>query len=68
MFSSRTGSAARPVLASWGEALSGTDRFTGVTGDLFFAGRPADSIFLVDVSGQLCRPWGVFACRGEGLN
>ena len=56
MFSSRTGNAAGPVLASWGEALSGTDRFTGTTGDLFFAGRRAGSIFLVDVSGQLCRP------------
>ena len=67
MFSSRTGNAAGPVLASWGDTLSGTDRFTGVTGDRFFAGRRAGSIFLVDVSGQLCRPKAGFACRGEGL-
>src|SRR5262249_7574521 len=56
MFSSRTGDPAGPVLASWGETLSGTDRFAGVTGDLFFAGRRAGAIFLVDVSGTLCRP------------
>ena len=56
MFSSRTGNPAGPVLASWGETLSGTDRFAGVTGDLFFAGRRSGSIFLVDVSGTLCRP------------
>lgn len=56
MSSSRTGNAAGTVLASWGETLSGTDRFTGVTGDLFFAGHRAGAIFLVDVTGQLCRP------------
>src|ERR1041384_7263101 len=32
MFSSRTGNPGGPVLASWGDALSGTQRFTGVTG------------------------------------
>ena len=56
MFSSRTGNPNGPVLASWGDALSGTDRFTGVTGDLFFSGRRAGAIFLVAVSGELCRP------------
>jgi hypothetical protein len=56
MFSSRTGNPGGSVLASWGDALSGTERFTGVTGDLFFSGRIAGAIFLVDVSGQLCRP------------
>ena len=56
MFSSRTGNPGGPVLASWGDALGGTDRFTGVTGDLFFSGRRAGAIFLVDVSGELCRP------------
>ena len=56
MFSSRTGNPGGSVLASWGDALSGTDRFTGVTGDLFFSGRRAGAIFLVDVSGELCRP------------
>jgi hypothetical protein len=56
MFSSRTGNPAGSVLASWGESLSGTQRFAGVTGDLFFAGRVAGSIFLVDVTGRLCKP------------
>ena len=56
MFSSRTGNPRGSVLASWGDALSGTGRFEGTTGDLFFAGRIAGDIFLVDVSGQLCRP------------
>ena len=55
MFSSRTGNPAGPVLASWGETLSGTGRYTDVTGDLFFAGRRAGSAFLVDVNGELCR-------------
>lgn len=56
MFSSRTGNPNGSVLASWGDALSGTGRFEGTTGDLFFSGRVAGDIFLVDVSGQLCRP------------
>ena len=56
MFSSRTGNPAGPVLYSFGETLSGTDRFTGVTGDLFFGGRRVDTIFLVQVTGELCRP------------
>lgn len=56
MFSSRTGNPGGSVLASWGDALSGTGRFTGTTGDLFFSGRRVGAIFLVDVSGQLCRP------------
>jgi hypothetical protein len=56
MFSSRTGNPGGPVLAAWGDALSGTQRFTGVTGELFFSGRRVGSIFLVDVSGQLCQP------------
>jgi hypothetical protein len=29
-----------------------------VTGELFFAGRVAGSIFLVEVTGELCRPAG----------
>lgn len=58
MFSSRTGNPAGSVLASWGDAQSGTGRFAGVTGELFFAGRVAGSIFLVDVTGELCRPAG----------
>jgi hypothetical protein len=56
MFSGRTGNPRGSVLASWGDTQSGTQRFTGVTGELFFAGRVAGAIFLVDVSGQLCRP------------
>lgn len=55
MFSSRTGSPNGPALASWGEALSGTGRYQGVTGDLFFAGLVVGDAFLVDVSGELCR-------------
>ena len=55
MFSSRTGSPSGPVLASWGEALSGTGRYAGVTGDLFFGGVVVGGAFLLDVSGQLCR-------------
>jgi hypothetical protein len=56
MFSSRTGNPAGALLASWGEAVSGTERFAGVTGDVFFAGRVSGPIFLVDVSGTLCKP------------
>lgn len=56
MFSSRTGNPLGPVLSSWGDVLSGTDRYEGVTGDLFFIGRRLDGVFLVEVSGDLCRP------------
>jgi hypothetical protein len=56
MFSSRAGSPRGAVLASWGDTQSGTERFAGVTGDLSFAGRVVGSIFLVDVTGQLCKP------------
>lgn len=56
MSSSRTGNPAGPLLASWGETEAGTGWFTGVTGDLFFAGRIVDDAFLVDVTGELCRP------------
>jgi hypothetical protein len=55
MFSSRTGNPAGPILASWGEALSGTGRYAGVSGDLFFGGLVVGDAFLLDVSGQLCR-------------
>ena len=56
MFSSRAGNPRGAVLASWGDTQSGTERFAGVTGDLSFAGRVVGSIFLVDVTGQLCKP------------
>ena len=56
MFASRTGNAAGPVLSSWGDNLSGTDFYAGVSGDLFFAGRRVDGSLLVDVSGEICRP------------
>jgi hypothetical protein len=56
MFSSRTGNAAGPLLYSIGEAVSGTDRFVGTTGDVFFNGRRVGDILLVDVVGTLCRP------------
>jgi hypothetical protein len=56
MFSSRTGNPAGPQFASYGEALSGTQRFAGVTGDLFFTGQIVGEIFLVEVTGKLCRP------------
>ena len=56
MFSNRTGNPAGPQLASFGETVSGTQRFTGVTGDLFFTGALVGDVFLVDVTGELCRP------------
>ena len=56
MFSSRTGNPAGPVMSSWGDSMSGTGFYTGVTGDVFFNGQRAGDIFLVEVSGQICRP------------
>lgn len=56
MFSSRTGNPAGPVMASWGDSMSGTAFYQSVSGDLFFNGRRADDIFLVEVSGEICRP------------
>jgi hypothetical protein len=56
MFSSRTGNPAGPVMASWGDGMSGTGSYLGATGDLFFNGRRVDDIFLVEVSGEICRP------------
>jgi hypothetical protein len=56
MFSSRTGNPSGPVLSSWGDAMSGTGFYQGVTGDLFFNGRRVDDILLVEVSGEICRP------------
>lgn len=56
MFSSRTGNPDGGVLVSWGDSPSGSGVFEGVTGDLFFAGRSVDGVFLVKVQGALCRP------------
>ena len=56
MFSSRTDNPDGAVLASWGDSPTGTGEFEGVTGDLFFAGRVVEGLFLVQVSGRLCRP------------
>jgi hypothetical protein len=56
MFSSRTGNPAGPVLASWGDGMSGTGFYQGVSGDLFFNGRREGDILLVEVTGQICRP------------
>jgi hypothetical protein len=56
MFSSRTGNPLGPVLSSWGDFLDGTDRYQGLSGDLFFIGERIDGVFLVDVSGELCHP------------
>jgi hypothetical protein len=56
MFSSRTGNPDGGVLVSWGDTPIGTGVFEGVTGDLFFAGRNVDGVFLVKVQGSLCRP------------
>jgi hypothetical protein len=36
--------------------MSGTGFYQGVTGDVFFNGRRADDIFLVEVRGEICRP------------
>lgn len=54
MFSSRTGNPNGPVLSSWGEALGGTGRYDGVTGDVTFFGRITGGAFLVDMTGELC--------------
>lgn len=56
MFSSRSGNPRGAVLYSVGETLRGTGRYIGVTGDVFFAGRSEGELFLVDVTGELCRP------------
>jgi hypothetical protein len=56
MFSGRAGNPAGPVLYSLGESLSGTERFEGVTGDVFFGGGVVGDVFLVQVTGELCRP------------
>lgn len=56
MFSSRTGNPAGGVLASWGDSMSGTGFYQGATGDLFFSGAPSDGIFLVEVTGRICKP------------
>lgn len=55
MFSSRTGNPAGAVLSSWGEALSGTGSYQGVTGDLYFMGRIEEGVLIVDITGRLCR-------------
>jgi len=54
MFSSRTGNPAGALLTSFGETTGGTQRYDDVTGDLFFAGRKAGAVFLVQVTGELC--------------
>jgi hypothetical protein len=56
MFSSRTGNPAGSVLTSWGDGVSGTGFYQGASGDLFFSGRRVDDVFLVEVSGEICRP------------
>jgi hypothetical protein len=56
MFSSRTGNPAGGVLSSWGDSMSGTGFYQGASGDLFFNGRRVDDIFLVEVTGEICRP------------
>lgn len=56
MFSSRTGNPAGPVMASWGDSMSGTGFYQGATGDVFFNGRRSEDIFLVEVTGEICRP------------
>jgi hypothetical protein len=56
MFSSRTGNPAGAVLSSWGESLSGTGIYQGITGDLYFMGRMEDGVLIVDITGRLCRP------------
>jgi hypothetical protein len=56
MFSSRTGNPAGPVMASWGDAMSGTGAYQGASGDVFFNGRRVDAVFLVEVTGEICRP------------
>lgn len=57
MFTSRPGNPLGWLLASWGETTGGTGRYAGATGDLFFNGaRPPGAAFLVQVTGELCRP------------
>jgi hypothetical protein len=56
MFSGRAGNPLGGALYSLGEAVSGTDRFAGVTGDVFFTGHRVNGQFLVDVRGELCQP------------
>jgi hypothetical protein len=56
MFSSRTGNPAGGVLSSWGDSMSGTGFYQGASGDLFFNGRRVDDLFLVEVTGEICRP------------
>jgi hypothetical protein len=56
MFSSRAGNPLGGALYSLGESVSGTGRFTGVTGDVFFTGHRVDGTFLIEVRGELCRP------------
>lgn len=56
MFSSRTGNPAGGVMSSWGDSMSGTGFYQGVSGDVFFNGKRADDVFLVEVTGEICRP------------
>ncbi len=56
MFSSRTGNPAGAVLSSWGETLSGTGVYQGVSGDLYFMGKMEDGALIVEITGALCRP------------
>jgi len=56
MFSSRTGNPAGPVMSSWGDGMSGTGFYQGASGDVFFNGRRVDGLFLVEVTGEICRP------------
>ena len=56
MFSSRTGNAAGPVMASWGDGMSGTGFYQGASGTVYFNGRRVDDVFLVEVTGEICRP------------
>ena len=56
MFSSRTGNPAGAVMSSWGDSMSGTGFYQGASGDVFFNGRRVDDIFLVEVTGEICRP------------
>jgi hypothetical protein len=44
------------VMASWGDSMSGTGFYQGAVGDVFFNGRRIEDIFLVEVTGEICRP------------
>jgi hypothetical protein len=55
MFSSRGENPRGALLTSFGEVLTGTGRFEGASGDLFFMGRNVEDVFLLDVRGVLCR-------------